>query len=118
MIEIKCAAPEIAAALCAQAGVEEQTVLVMTEREALLGFVCMLLNGEEVTLTYLEAPDIPLTDALLRAALNSARSAGAKTAFIGHRRLVSYMVKTGYLTGTSLMTVEISDFFAKTACKA
>ena len=118
MIEIKCAAPEIATALCAQAGVEDRTVLVMTERENLLGFACMTLNGEEGTLSYLEAPDAPLTDALLRAALNSARSAGVKTAYIAYQPLRLFMAKKGYLTETAPERVEIPEFFVKSVCKA
>ncbi len=117
MIEIKCVAPDIAASLCAKAGVEDQTVFVMTEREDLLGFACMALNGEEGTLSYLEAPDAPLTDALLRAALNSARTAGVRTARIACRSLRSFMTKKGYLNQTSPERLEIADFFAKSACK-
>ena len=118
MIEIKCAAPDTAVLLCERVGVAEQTVLVMTEREALLGFACMMQNGEEVTLAYLEAPDTALTDALLRAALNSARSAGAKTAYISCQPLLLHMEQKGYLDELTPERVEIANFFAKSACKA
>lgn len=118
MIEIKCAAPDVTAVLCERAGVDLQTVLAMTEREALIGFVCLAQSGEEVTLSYLEAPDTALTDALLRAALNSARSAGAKTARVLHKPLVLHMIQKGYLCESEPVQVEISNFFAKSACKA
>ncbi len=118
MIEIKCAAPDTAASLCAKAGVAKQTVLTMTEREDLLGFACMAVSGEEVTLAYLEAPDASLTDALLRAALNSARGAGAKTAHIAYRPLLLFMAAKGYLTETAPEQLEIANFFAKSVCKA
>ena len=118
MIEIKCAVPDVAAVLCERAGVGLQTVLAMTEREMLLGFVCMAQSGEEVTLSHLEAPDAALTDALLRAALNCARSAGAKAARILHKPLVLYMTQKGYLRESEPAQVEIANFFAKSACKA
>ena len=118
MIEIKCAAPDVAASLCARAGVETQTVLTMTERDNLLGFVCMTLSGEEGTLSYLDAPDAALTDALLRAALNSARSAGAETAYIAHQALRLFMTNKGYLTETNPEHLQIVEFFAKSVCKA
>ena len=118
MIEIKCAAPDAAVSLCERAGVEVQTVLAMTEREHLLGFACMTLSGEEGVLSYLEAPDASLTDALLRAALNNARSAGVKTARIVCQPLRLFMTKKGYLTETAPERLEIAEFFAKSVCKA
>ncbi len=118
MIEIKCAAAEEASALCAKVGVLADTVLVMTERETRLGFVCMSYSGEEVTLPYLEAPDAALTDALLRAGLNAARAAGAKTAHITWEPLLLHMEQKGYFADQGPERVEIANFFAKSACKA
>ena len=118
MIEIKCAAPDVAATLCARAGVAPQTVCVMTEREALLGFLCMTLQGEEVTLTYGEAPDLALTDALLRTALNTARHEGAVTAVISCKTLRAHMLRKGYVGDSLPMCVGIANFFAKSACNA
>ena len=118
MIEIKCAAPDTAQSLCKQNGIIAEVVLVMTEREERLGFAFMNYDGEEAILLYLQAPDTPLTDALLRAALNTARSAGMKTAHIVCEPLLSHMMQKGYFAQSDLERVEIADFFAKSACKA
>ncbi len=118
MIEIKSAAPDTAAKLCADSGICADTVLEMTERDKRLGFACMTYQNDAVTLVHLQAPDSALTDALLRAALNSARSAGAKTAFIEHEAVCLHMVKKGYLTESGPFCVEIANFFAKSTCNA
>lgn len=118
MIEIKCAAPDTAAMLCERVGVTADAVLVMTERETRLGFACVMYDGEEAVLTYLEAPDTALTDALLRAALNTARSVGMKTARIACASLSEHMIQKGYFGDSDPERVEIADFFAKSSCKA
>lgn len=118
MIEIKCAEADTATALCARVGVAADVVLAMTERDAMLGFVCMTYSGEEVTLAHLEAPDTPLTDALLRAALNTARGAGMKTAYIACGALLLHMKQKGYFAESDPERVEIANFFAKSVCKA
>ncbi len=118
MIEIKCAAPDQAAELCTRVGEAAQVVLIMTEREVCLGFACMSYDGEEAVLSYLEAPDTALTDALLRAALNAARSAGMKTAQILSRPLCLHMEQKGYFSDSGSGRVEIANFFAKSVCKA
>ena len=118
MIEIKSAAPDTVVVLCEQAAVAADDVLEMLERETRLGFACMTYSGEEVTLTYLNAPDAPLTDALLRAALNAARSKGAKTACIADEALIEFMQTKAYLQKTSDARLEIAGFFAKSVCKA
>ncbi len=118
MIEIKCAAADAASTLCERVNAAADTVLEMTERDERLGFACMTYDGDNVTLMYLEAPDTALADALLRAALNTARAAGAKTAYIACDSLLIHMQQKGYLSDLCPTWVEIADFFAKSACKA
>ena len=113
MIEIKSAAPDTAHALCAQA----DAVLEMVERGERLGYVCMNYTDDMVFVSELHAPDAPLTDALLRAALNAARAAGAETARIDDAVLVRFMQNKGYFGKTGKTSLEITAFFEKSVCK-
>ncbi len=118
MIEIKCAAPETAKALCEQLGSEANLVLEMTERGVTLGTICLMLSGEEGTLLHLQAPDLSLTDALLRAGLNAVRAKGAKYAVVCDPKTAMFMQNKGYIRDLCDTRLEIADFFAKSVCKA
>ena len=113
MIEIKSAAPDTANALCPRA----DTVLEMLERDERLGYACMRYENGDVQLMELQAPDAALTDALLRAALNTARAAGAKHALIVDAALVRFMQKKSYFGKTGETSLEIALFFEKSVCK-
>lgn len=116
MIEIKNAAVERGRAYAECYGASDM-VLEMTERDEVLGVVCMTLCNDDVTLTHLHAPDVPLTDALLRAALNAARAKGAKTARSTCELLTKHMQRKGYIPDFECPFLEIAEFFSKSACK-
>lgn len=118
MIEIRCAAAEIARQLCEEHGVSATHVWEMIERENRLGWAAATATGEEATLSFLKACEAPLVDALLRAVLNALRAQGVHTAHITDGALVRFMTQKGYFAKTAEQTVEIAEFFSKSACKA
>lgn len=117
MIEIKCAAAETAAMLCAAEGVSANKVLEMTERNERLGWCAAVTDGEEATVLCLRAPDTALTDALLRALLNALRADGVKTAHIAEEALGLFMQRRDYFSDSAERGIKIADFFAKSTCK-
>ena len=117
MIEIKNAALERGETHTAMYGAAD-AVLEMTEQGEVLGVACLTLSGDTVAVTHLHAPDVPLTDALLRAALNTARAKGAKTARSSCAILTKYMLDKGYIADFEHPFLEIAEFFSKSACKS
>ncbi|MBQ3093992.1 MAG: hypothetical protein IJC52_02370 [Clostridia bacterium] len=116
MIEIKNAAVERAMIYAERYGVADM-VLEMIERGEVLGVACLTLCEGETTLVHLHAPDAPLTDALLRAALNAARAKGAKTAYSTCENVTRHMLAKGYISDFEHPFLEIAEFFSKSACK-
>jgi len=117
MIEIKCVDEQTAQSVCQQLQLPCGDVFEMTDRDTVLGTAVATRDGEETCLLYMDAPDAPLTDALLRAVLNAERATGAKTAKIMSLSLYEHMIKKKYAVDSTLKTVNIADFFAKSACK-
>ncbi len=118
MIEIKCAAVETAKTLCKEHGVTAAThVLEMIEREIRLGWCAAQTNGEKASVLFLQATEALLTDALLRALLNTLRANGVRTAHITDETLARFMVSKGYFSEAEEKMVQIADFFAKSTCK-
>lgn len=117
MIEIKCAAAETLA-LCRQQGIDADNIWEMTERGNLLGFSCVVRGeGTAAQISRLQAPDTPLTDALLRATLNALRADGVRSVLLVDENLKKHVGAKGYLPYSSEMRLEIDEFFSKSVCK-
>ncbi len=116
MIEIKCAADNTAS-LAARCGVAADTAFVMTEREELLG--CSLVKYDGVaaaTIVWLDAPDMALSDALLRATLNALLVQRVERAALEAASARALAIKKGYFSANDDFELKIRDFFSKTAC--
>lgn len=118
MIEIKCVAADTAWELCASQQLSATLVLEMTERGKRLGWCAAAADGEKARVLFLCAPDAALTDALLRALLNTLRANGVAVASIVDEALALFMVHKGYFSALQEKTIKIADFFANSTCKA
>jgi len=116
MIEIKCVADK-AAGLGKVHGVEATTAFEMTERGERLGLALANVCSETADMVYLEAPDLPLTDALLRATLNALQANGVRRAVAVSQTLREFAVRKGYFPPEGPFEWDIREFFSKSACK-
>ena len=117
MIEIKCAADN-APLFAARCGAAADTAWEMTERGNTLGFSLAIYEEDgSASLTWLEAPDAPLTDALFRATLNALSAQGVRQVRLKNEALCAFAVKKGYVADGGLVCIEIREFFSKSACK-
>ena len=116
MIEIKSVAAD-AAVMYEESGIATDAAWEMTERGNRLGFSCVKREEDVARITSLQAPDAPLTDALLRATLNALRAQGIKSAVIEDEQLKKHALSKGYVASFEEMYLEIDEFFSKSVCK-